>query len=132
MLEKNILIFNSSTEAHCPVYVVTGDKFGGNADNEVPHCLAYNQCHFESLIPCSDIDIEKTILLARQVSKSHNYQKAYSYVKVLSGEYNLKIQDIPIFSCEEKEYTPKKAKFDECLSTPQSSNVSFSFVLYRF
>ena len=76
-VRKNILIFNTSPQAHCPIYVVTANNFGGHADNEVPICLAYNQWHYESLIPRSNIDIEKTILLSRQVSNSRNHLKDY-------------------------------------------------------
>ena len=124
-VRKNLLIFNTSPRAHCPIYVVTATMFGGNTDSEVPICLAYNNSHYESLIPCSDKDIEKTVLLSRQVSKPQNLQKFNYCVKVLSGEYNLKIQDIPLFNSEEQENASQKAKCDECLSTPQPSNVSF-------
>ena len=66
-IKKNLLIFNTSSQAHCPIYVVPASMFGGSANTEVPICLAYNQVHYESLIPCSDKDIEKTVFLMKQV-----------------------------------------------------------------
>ena len=72
-IRKNLLIFNTSPQAHCPIYVVPATAFGGNADSEVPICLAYNQSHYESLIPCSDLDIEKTIWLSKQVLEGKQF-----------------------------------------------------------
>ena len=68
-VRKNLLVFNTSPQAHCPIYVVPATAFGSNANSEVPICLAYNQSHYESLIPCSDQDIQKTVLLSKQVSE---------------------------------------------------------------
>ena len=60
-IKKNLLIFNTSHEAFCPVYVVPASIFGGSSDTDVPICLAYNQSHYESLIPFSHEDIEQTV-----------------------------------------------------------------------
>ena len=66
-IKKNLMIFNASPQAHCPIYIIPATLFGGSADTDVPVCLAYNIVHYESLIPCSDADIEKTVLLSQQV-----------------------------------------------------------------
>ena len=58
--KKNILIFNTSTKAFDPIYVVKGNQFGGAVDTDIPVVLAYNQVHYESLHPSSLEDIEKT------------------------------------------------------------------------
>ena len=80
--QKNLLIFNNSTQAYKPIYVISAAIFGGSANSDIPVCLAYNQVHYESLVPCTQDDIQKTILLSQQV---------------LSNEYNLKMANIPIF-----------------------------------
>merc|ERR1712208_55159 len=79
---KNILIFNTSELAHSPIYVIPASKFGGTANTDIPVCLAYNQVHYEGLVPCSNEDIEKTIDLTQQF---------------LNGEYNILMENIPIF-----------------------------------
>merc|ERR1711947_62343 len=52
----------------------------GNTD--IPVCLAYNQVHYEGLVPCSEEDILKTINLTKQF---------------LCGEYKWTKENIPIF-----------------------------------
>ena len=80
---KNLLIFNTWQEAHSPVYVVSAASLLGRpANTDIPVCLAYDQSHYESLVPCSDEDIEKAVQLTKQV---------------LSGEYSLRMNDIPLF-----------------------------------
>ena len=86
---KNILIFNTSVLAHSPVYVVAASTFGGSANTDIPVCLAYNQSHYESLVPCSEEDIEKTIVLTQQF---------------LNGQYILRMEDIPLFKKEKEEF----------------------------
>ena len=78
--KKDVLIFNTSSNAHAPVYVVEASTFGGTANTEIPVCLAYNQTHYESLVPNTQEDIHNTIKLKN---------------RVLNGEYNLRNQDIP-------------------------------------
>ena len=91
--KKNLLIFNTSPQAHCPVYLISAATFGGSANSDIPVCLAYDQAHYESLVPCSDSDIEKAVILSKQVQ---------------SGEYDLKMEDIPIFGCTQS----KSANYD--------------------
>ena len=82
-MKKDILIFNTSPVAHCPLYVVSASTFGSSANTEIPICLAYDQVHYESLTPDSLQDITKTIELKNSV---------------LQGTYTLRMKDIPIFA----------------------------------
>ena len=79
---KNILIFNTSEQARSPIYVIPANTFGRTANTDIPVCLAYNQVHYEGLVPCSEEDILKTITLTKQF---------------LDGEYNLMMKNIPLF-----------------------------------
>ena len=79
---KNILIFNTSEHAHSPIYVIPATTFGGTANTDIPVCVAYNQVHYEGLVPCSEEDIQKTVILTQQF---------------LDGKYNLTLENIPIF-----------------------------------
>ena len=90
---KNILIFNTSEQAHSPIYVIPATKFGGTANTDIPVCLAYNQVHYEGLVPSSDEDIAKTIDLTKQF---------------LYGEYNISINDIPAFQNKSTEIYHKE------------------------
>ena len=71
--KKNILIFNTSPMAHSPAYAIAASTFGGSSNTDIPVCLAYDQSHYESLVPNSETDIQKTIDLME---------------KVISGEYH--------------------------------------------
>ena len=62
--------------------MVSASIFGGSANTDIPVCLAYNQVHYECLVPSSDEDILKTTNLTRQF---------------LNGEYDKTMADIPIF-----------------------------------
>ena len=66
-IKKNILIFNTSEEAPCPVHVVPATNFGGVTNSRIPIVLAYNQVHYESLIPKTNKDIECSIELCERV-----------------------------------------------------------------
>ena len=57
---KTILIFNTSTDANDPIYVIKPSEFGGLEDNDIPVVVGYNQVHYESLHPVSHADIEET------------------------------------------------------------------------
>ena len=79
---KNLLIFNTSPLAHSPIYVISASSFGGHSDTEIPVCLAYDQSHYESLVPASEDDIRKTVVLTKQY---------------LDGKYSLKMKDILVY-----------------------------------
>ena len=86
---KNLLIFNTSPLAHSPIYVVPASTFGGHCDTEIPVCLAYNQYHYQCLVPSSEEDIYKTVVLTN---------------RYLSGEYDIKMEDIPIFKKQDSNF----------------------------
>ena len=74
------MIFNTSSRAHAPVYVVAASRLCNKSSNtEVPVCLAYDQVHYETLVPDTDDDILKTIALKKEI---------------LSGTYSMKMDDI--------------------------------------
>ena len=73
---KNILIFNTSPDAHSPIYVVEAKRFGGFLDSDIPIVLGYNLVHYESLHPLAELDIEKTkSLVQRYLSGQYKYSK---------------------------------------------------------
>ena len=85
-VKKDILIFNTTTSAHSPVYIVESSKLCGQvSDTNIPICLAYNQVHYESLIPDSNEDTQKLVELKYQI---------------ISGNYNKTFQEIPCFKEE--------------------------------
>ena len=85
-VKKDVLIFNTSTSAHSPVYVIQSSSLcGQEADTEVPVCLGYNQVHYESLIPNRQEDIEKTVELKNQVING-NYKKTFAEIPLFSVE----------------------------------------------
>ena len=71
---KYILIFNTSPVAGKPIYVVPPTIFeGGYANTNIPVCLLYNQYHYESVIPVSQSDVQKTMDLAQSwMNNSYN------------------------------------------------------------
>ena len=92
---KNLLIFNTSPLAHSPIYVISASSFGGHSDTEIPVCLAYDQSHYESLVPASEDDIRKTVVLTKQY---------------LDGKYSLKMNDILVYYKEDNE---SKQNYDD-------------------
>ena len=79
--QKDILIFNTSMDAHRPIFVVEASMlFGKAANTQVPILLAYNQSHYEMLVPDNPEDIQRTIDLK------------YEFV---SGNYDRKMEDVP-------------------------------------
>ena len=83
--KKDVLIFNTSTSAHSPLYVVKASTFGASPNTEIPICLAYDLSHYEMLVPETDIDIQKTIELKN---------------KVLHNEYHSTFEELPAFNTQ--------------------------------
>ena len=63
---KNILIFNTHSEAGIQINCVNGNQFNGSIDTDCPVVLGYDGLHYESLHTISDTDIERTKLLVSQ------------------------------------------------------------------
>ena len=70
---KDILIFNTSSNSHVPVYVVEARSLCNQTpDTAIPVCLAYNQVHYEVLVPDTDDDIARTIALKQDLVEGRN------------------------------------------------------------
>ena len=95
---KNILIFNTSKEAHDPIYTIEASKFGGIIDTDIPIVLAYNQVHYESLHPVSDDDIEAT-------------KRLFNLYK--TGNYAFLQEDIPNLVSNPGEDSEETQSYDE-------------------
>ena len=82
-VKKDVLIFNTSPKAHSPVYFVPSSKLAGQANNtEAPICLAYDQAHYEPLVPDTNDDVLKTIQL-KQAFIQGNYEKQMYDIPIL-------------------------------------------------
>ena len=77
---KDILIFNTSPLAHHPVYVVEASRLlDQRANTEIPICLAYDQAHYEMLVPNTEKDVIETIRLKKEI---------------LEGNYSMTMKDL--------------------------------------
>ena len=95
-VRKDIMIFNTSPQAHSPIYVVEASKLcGALINNEIPICLAYNQTHYEALVPNTLEDVRKIIELKKSF---------------LEGTYQKRMEDLPFLTPRElfQEYLPKE------------------------
>ena len=95
--KKNILIFNTSTEAADPIYVIQAKEFGGFSDTDIPIVVGYNQVHYESLHPVTETDVEKTKELVN------------SYI---SGTYGFKKNDIQFLTSSASEEKSSNKPFE--------------------
>ena len=83
-VRKDILIFNTKADGlKDPILVVQASTLGNRqANTRIPVVLAYNNVHFEGLVPCSQEDELKTVEL----------RDLY-----VSNMYTITKEDIPIF-----------------------------------
>ena len=80
-VRKYLLIFNTNINTpHDPIYVVDPSNFNVTPDTQIPVVLSYNMSHYESMEPCTEIDLQMTIAIVK------NY---------LSGRYRYRKQDLP-------------------------------------
>ena len=87
--QKDVLIFNTSPRAHAPIFVVESSTLGQRrANKEIPVVMAYDQSHFESLVPDTEEDVHKTIQLKK---------------RFLEGQYHTGIVDIPFLKEQEQQ-----------------------------
>jgi len=64
---KILLIFNTHHDSpHDPIYVVNPSDFNVKPNTEIPVVLCYNMSHYESLEPCTDEDIQRTVNLVKE------------------------------------------------------------------
>ena len=79
-VQKDILVFNTIEVEHFkqqPIYVVEASKLANRQPtSNIPLVVAYNGYHYESLIPVTDVDVRKTIVLKDQfLSKNYDSSK---------------------------------------------------------
>ena len=56
---KYLLIFNTNLDTpHDPIYVVDPTNFNVIPDTDIPVVLAYNMTHYESMEPCTEVDVK--------------------------------------------------------------------------
>ena len=87
---KDILILNTSDQVQwCTQLVLASSLKGKHATTEIPILVAYDQVHYEGLVPNTEEDIQKSIEL-----KSSLLENAFTE-KVNSNEELRKIYNIP-------------------------------------
>ena len=75
LIASDILVFNTSPHAHSPIYVIESSMLCGQVSNtDMPICLAYDQNHYEVLVPDTDNDLLETIHLKEDFVRG-NYSK---------------------------------------------------------
>ena len=100
---KDILIFNTSPHAHCPVYVVPASRLCNQTTNtDIPVCLAYDQAHYETLVPDTEEEILKTIALKNDI---------------LNGTYSVQMNDIPFLV-----KPPKHKSYAQIVKSPSQKS----------
>ena len=108
-IRKLLLIFNTNPEsAHDPIYVVDPRQFNVQVDTSVPIILAYNQSHYESLHPCSNMDILESINLVK---------------KYIEGRYRFSKKDFPLLLNLDKE-RPIQSKVKVTETCPSTSEIN--------
>ena len=110
-IKKDILVFNTFSSAHSPIYVIEASKLCNQfPDTDIPICLAYNGSHYEMLVPDTNEDITQTIK---------------TKTDFVSGNYRLSTTDINIFSERiENKIGKKKQKRTQILERKTEKNLS--------
>ena len=80
-VKKFILIFNTRLDSpHDPIYVIDPGNFDVQPDTDIPVVLAYNQSHYESMHPHSDVDrIRTTQLVKNDLLGKYKFTKKISH-----------------------------------------------------
>ena len=64
---KYFLKFNTDINSpHDPIYVVDPSSFDVTPDTEIPVVLSYNLSHYESMEPCTALDVQMSIDLVKE------------------------------------------------------------------
>ena len=91
-LQKDILIINTSPRAYSPIYVIEAQTLNGqNANTKFPIVLAYDQTHYEMMVPDSDLDLLKLVLLKEDFVKG-KYERPCSRKHVQPAD-NINIKE---------------------------------------
>ena len=74
---KYLLIFNTHLDTpHDPIYVIDPTIFNVIPDTEIPVVLAYNMSHYESMEPCTEVDVKMSRDLVKQyIEGRYRYRK---------------------------------------------------------
>ena len=130
---KNLLIFNTSSEAAYPIYIIQATQFGGFLNSDIPVVLGYNQVHYESFHPMTEEDVVKTKHLVQSF---------------IEGKYSLSKKDIPLLTLSSESqfeidvndsgyYKLKRKVTSETYNEENEMNIenrnmgSFSFINYN-
>ena len=85
-VKKDVLVFNTSSNAHYAVYVIESSMLDGQAnETEIPICLAYDQTHYEPLVPNTEEDILETINLKKSIIDG-SYKDKRNEIAFLTNE----------------------------------------------
>ena len=68
ILHKNILVFNTHSDALRPITVHLASTLGGSVTTDIPILLCYDKEHYEGLLPVATEDQISTIKLLQQYS----------------------------------------------------------------
>ena len=68
ILHKNILVFNTHSDAPKPITVHLASTLGGSVTTDIPIILCYDKQHYEGLLPVTVEDQNKMIKLLKQYS----------------------------------------------------------------
>ena len=94
-LKKTILVFNTSLRTpKTPVEVITPSIYNVHPTTDIPIVLAYNEYHYESLHPESEVDVEKCIQLVN-IFKEGNYHYTFNDLRAL-----VSLENVPIINNE--------------------------------
>ena len=107
-IRKYILIFNTNLNTpHDPIYVVDPTSFNVIPDTEIPVVLSYNLTHYESMEPCTEVDVKMTRDLVQQY---------------LSGRYRYRKQDMPYLISSQEVRRKDKLYIDTIRSNKREKN----------
>ena len=107
-IRKYLLIFNTNINTpHDPIYIIDPSMFNVSPDNEVPVVLCYNMTHYESMEPCTEIDVKMTTDLVQQY---------------LLGRYRYTKQDIPYLISSQEVRREDKLYIDISRSNKMEKN----------
>ena len=96
---KYFLIFNTNLSSpHDPIYVVDPSPFNVIPDTEIPVVLSYNMSHYESMEPCSAVDVQMSIDLVKEY---------------IEGRYRYNKHDLPYLISNQSERAEDKYNNDD-------------------
>ena len=90
--KKNILIYKTNPNytacGKFPIDVVMSSTLGGETDTDIPLVLCYTGAHYEGLVPCTEVDVLKTIEIVHEWNRSGFYPQTMLDIPVLREQLN--------------------------------------------